>query len=214
MCESAGPWKSLGHMFQKFSNDSDLFFFFSTLLKLKFGFVQRSERIAMKTWNFTGPWLQKFTLLLSPWTLGLRHPSKAWFFWNAIYRMSQQRTSIFKLHGRKNENKYSFEKGQGWKVSILLFPVLCIVEFWKISGSKKKCVSMNRCIHLLINGFSKKILTPSQRSGGAANNKTIIRRAESTKAIRTGTEVCLESSSLEKLYWDWEWFFFSIPQQP
>ena len=199
-------------MFQRCSNDSSLFCFFDSP-QTKSCFCQAELKDSDENLKFHGAATAIIYFIIVPLTLGLRHPSKAWFFWNAIYRMSQQRTSIFKLHGRKNENKYSFEKGQGWKVSILFFPVLCIVEFWKISGSKKKCVSMNRCIHLLINGFSKKILTPSQPSGGAANNKTIIRRAESTKAIGTGTEVCLESSSLE-LHWDWEWFFFSIPQQP
>ena len=87
------------------------FFFFSTLLKLKFVFVQRSERIAMKTWNFTGPWLQKFTLLLSPWTLGLLNPSNSRFFWNAIYRLSQQRTFIFKPHGKKKLKLVLIRKG-------------------------------------------------------------------------------------------------------
>ena len=87
------------------------FSFFSTLLKLKVVFVQRSERIAMKTWNFTGPWLQKFTLLLSPWTLGLLHPSNVRFFWNAIYRMSQQRTFIFKPHGKKKLKLVLIRKG-------------------------------------------------------------------------------------------------------
>ena len=87
------------------------FFFFSTLLKLKVVFVQRSERIAMKTWNFKGPWLQKFTLLLSPWTLGLLHPSNSRFFWNAIYRMSQQRTFIFKPHGKKKLKLVLIRKG-------------------------------------------------------------------------------------------------------
>ena len=87
------------------------FSFFSTLLKLKVVFVQRSERIAMKTWNFTGPWLQKFTLLLSPWTLGLLNPSNSRFFWNAIYRMSQQRTFIFKPHGKKKLKLVLIRKG-------------------------------------------------------------------------------------------------------
>ena len=103
-------WKRLGHMFQKCLMILT-FSFFSTLLKLKVVFVQRSERIAMKTWNFTGPWLQKFTLLLSPWTLGLLHPSNSRFFWNAIYRMSQQRTFIFKPHGKKKLKLVLIRKG-------------------------------------------------------------------------------------------------------
>ena len=85
------------------------------------------------------------------------------------------------------------------KFPFYFFLYFALLNFGTSLEVRKKCVSMYRCIHLLINGFSKKILTPSQPSGGAANNKTIIRRAESTKAIGTGTEVCLESSSLELL---------------